>query len=65
MKIRFLQYIFIPIFIFAVAGCQDDFMKKETIGEGEASISATVDFKPMSSALGAVKKMANNGLYRV
>ena len=51
MKIRFLQYIFIPIFIFAVAGCQDDFMKKETIGEGEASISATVDFKPMSSAL--------------
>lgn len=51
MKIQFLQYIFIPIFIFAVAGCQDDFMKKETIGEGEASISATVDFKPMSSAL--------------
>lgn len=52
MKIRFLQYIFISIIIFAITGCRDDFMYNETIGEGKASISATVDFKPMGSSLG-------------
>lgn len=51
MKKSFLQYIIVSLVIFAVTGCQDDFMKEETIGEGKASISATLDFKPMSSAL--------------
>lgn len=37
--------------ILAANSCQDDFMKDETIGEGKAKISATLDFKPMSSAL--------------
>lgn len=47
----FLKYIIVPLVIFAVTGCQDDFMKEETIGEGNAVISVTLDFKPMSSAL--------------
>ena len=47
----FLKYIIVSLVIFAVTGCQDDFMKEETIGEGKASISVTLDFKPMSSAL--------------
>lgn len=51
MRKSFLQYIIVSLIIFAVTGCQDDFMKDETIGEGEASISVTLDFKPMSSAL--------------
>lgn len=55
MKKSFLQYIIVSLFIFAVTGCQDDFMKEETIGEGKASISGTLDFKPMSSALGRTR----------
>lgn len=51
MKKIFLQYIIVSLVILAVGGCQDDFMREETIGEGEASISVTLDFKPMSSAL--------------
>lgn len=50
MKI-FLKYIMVSLVIFAVSGCQDDFMKEETIGEGKANISVTLDFKPMSAAL--------------
>lgn len=51
MKKSFLQYIIVSLIIFALTGCQDDFMREETIGEGKTSISATLDFKPMSSAL--------------
>lgn len=51
MKKSFLQYIIVSLIIFAFTGCQDDFMKEETIGEGKAMVSATLDFKPMSSAL--------------
>ena len=48
---RFIQYIIVTLTALAATGCQDDFMKQEIIGEGKASISATLDFKPMSSAL--------------
>ena len=48
---RFIQYIIVTLTALAATGCQDDFMKQEFIGEGKASISATLDFKPMSSAL--------------
>lgn len=51
MKKSFLHYIIASLIIFAVTGCQKDLMEKEIIGEGEASISVTLDFKPMSSAL--------------
>lgn len=51
MKKSFLQYIIVSLAIFAVTGCVDDFMREETIGEGQANISVTLDFKPMSSAL--------------
>lgn len=47
----FLKYIIVSLAIFAVTGCQDDFMKEETVGEGNANISVVLDFKPMSSSL--------------
>ncbi len=48
---RFIQYIVVSLMALAATGCQDDFMKQEIIGEGKAKVSATVDFKPMSSTL--------------
>lgn len=48
---RFIQYIIVTLTALAATGCQNDFMKQEIIGEGKAGISATLDFKPMSSAL--------------
>lgn len=41
----------ISLIAFAFTGCQDDFLNEEYIGEGNAVVSATLDFKPMSSAL--------------
>lgn len=58
MKKSFLQYIIVSIAIFAATGCQDDFMREETIGEGKASIFVTLDFKPMSSALARTQTRA-------
>ncbi|WP_147625510.1 hypothetical protein [Gabonibacter massiliensis] len=51
MKKSFTQYMIVFLMSFIVAGCQDEFLKEETIGEGHAMVSATLDFKPMSSAL--------------
>lgn len=48
---HFVRHIILFLMIATVTGCYDEFMKEETIGEGKASISATLDFKPMSSAL--------------
>ena len=48
---HFVRHIILFLMILTVTGCYDEFMKEETIGEGKASISATLDFKPMSSAL--------------
>ena len=48
---HFVRYIILFLMIATVTGCYDEFMKEEIIGEGKASISATLDFKPMSSAL--------------
>lgn len=48
---HFVRHIILFLMISTVTGCYDEFMKEETIGEGKASISATLDFKPMSSAL--------------
>lgn len=48
---RFIQYIIISLIVFAFAGCQDDFLKENYIGEGNAVVSATLDFTPMSSSL--------------
>lgn len=48
---RFVQYIVISLIAFAVTGCQDDFLNEERIGKGNAAVSATLDFTPMSSAL--------------
>ena len=47
----FVQHVIVFLMIFAATGCQDDFLKEETFGKGEASVTATLDFKPMSSAL--------------
>lgn len=51
MKKSFLHFIIASLSIFAVIGCQEDLMEESIIGEGEANISVTLDFKPMSSAL--------------
>ena len=48
---HFVRHTVLFLMISTVTGCYDEFMKEETIGEGKASISATLDFKPMSSAL--------------
>ena len=48
---HFVRYIILFLMIVTVISCYDEFMKEEIIGEGKASISATLDFKPMSSAL--------------
>lgn len=56
---RFIQYIIVTLTALAATGCQDDFMKQEIIGEGNASISATLDFKPMSSALSQTRAAGN------
>ena len=48
---HFVRHIILFLMIATVTSCYDEFMKQELIGEGKASISATLDFKPMSSAL--------------
>lgn len=48
---HFVRHIILFLMFLTVTGCYDEFLKQEFIGEGKASISATLDFKPMSSAL--------------
>ena len=52
---HFVRHIILFLMIATVTSCYDEFMKQEFIGEGKASISATLDFKPMSSALSRTK----------
>lgn len=47
----FVRYIISFLMVFTITGCQDEFMAGNVIGEGKAKVSATLDFKPMSSAL--------------
>lgn len=37
--------------VVAVAGCHDELMREEVIGEGRTRVSATLDFRPMFPAL--------------
>lgn len=48
---HFVRYIIVFLTSFVVAGCYDELMEEEITGDGGTSISATLDFKPMSSAL--------------
>lgn len=48
---RFVKYIFVSLIALAFTGCQDDFPNDEIIGNGNAEVSATLDFIPMSSSL--------------
>lgn len=48
---HFVRYIIVFLTFFVVAGCYDELMEEEITGDGGTSISATLDFKPMSSAL--------------
>ncbi len=48
---HFVRHISLFLTLVAFAGCQDELFEPEIIGEGKASISATLDFKPMSSTL--------------
>ena len=61
---HFVLHIIFFLTIMTVAGCQDDFLKQEIIGEGKASVSATLDFKPMSSAL-TRSRAAGNALKEI
>ena len=56
---RFVQYIVISLIVFAVTGCQDDFLNEERIGKGNAAVSATLDFTPMSSALSQTRAVGD------
>lgn len=46
-----VRHIIFLLMMVAATGCQDDFLEIENIGEGQATVTATLDFKPMSSAL--------------
>lgn len=49
---RFIFYTIICTIVFATISCQDDLMTDEfAIGKGNARVYATLDFKPMSTAL--------------
>ncbi|MDE6159706.1 MAG: hypothetical protein K2F69_06425 [Bacteroidaceae bacterium] len=68
MKKRFAQYMIVFFMAFAATGCQDDSITDETTGQGKASIFATLDFKPMASALTRTRSAGNaltgiNNLY--
>ena len=48
---HFVRHIILFLMFLTVTGCYVEFLKEEPIGEGKASISVALDFKPMSSAL--------------
>lgn len=48
---HWIYYTMIVAIVLLDTSCRDSFMTDVFIGEGEASISATLDFKPMSSSL--------------
>lgn len=48
---HFVRYIIVFLTSLVVAGCHDELMEEEITGDGGTSIYATLDFKPMSSAL--------------
>ncbi|WP_297675350.1 hypothetical protein [uncultured Bacteroides sp.] len=56
---HFVQHIIVFLMILATIGCQDEFIKEEIIGKGMANVSATLDFKPMSSALTQTRSAGN------
>lgn len=56
---HFVLHTILFLMIVTVAGCQDDFLTQEIIGEGKANVSATLDFKPMSSALTQTRAEGN------
>ena len=56
---HFALHTILFLMIVTVAGCQDEFLTQETIGEGKANVSATLDFKPMSSALAQTRAAGN------
>ena len=46
-----IRHIALALMISIATGCYEEFTAEEIIGEGKANVSATLDFKPMSSAL--------------
>ena len=56
---HFVRHVILFLMIATVTSCYDEFMKQEFIGEGKASVSATLDFKPMSSALSRTRAAGN------
>ena len=48
---HFVRHIIFFLMFVTVTGCYVESLREEPIGEGKASISVALDFKPMSSAL--------------
>lgn len=48
---HFVKYIIVCLIAFASIGCQDDYLRNDVFGDGNASVSVTLDFTPMSAAL--------------
>ena len=59
MKKSFVQFFIVFLMGLTIAGCQDVLMTIENIGDGKASVSATLDFRPMSSALDRTRAAGN------
>lgn len=56
---HFVRFMIVSLMALAAAGCQDDLMMGESFGDGRAMVTATVDFKPMSSALTQTRAAGN------
>lgn len=58
MKYISVRYIIVFLIAFVVSSCRDELMEEDFIGEGKAYISATLDFRPMNSALDQTRMRA-------
>ena len=56
---HFVRFMIVSLMALAAAGCHDDLMMGESYGDGRAMVTATVDFKPMSSALTRTRAAGN------
>ena len=56
---HFVRHIIFFLTFVTLVGCQDELFEQEVFSEGKASMSATLDFKPLSSALTRTRTAGN------
>lgn len=56
---HFVRHIIFFLTFVMLVGCQDELFEQEVFSEGKASMSATLDFKPLSSALTRTRTAGN------